>query len=380
MGTRGAYGFRKGEQDKLTYNHFDSYPSGLGLTIMGFIRDNTDENMEAIFDKIQLVNESDVPTPEQAKGCEEWTNQDALNDRGGDWYCVLRAAQGQPEEFNKGLKFMIDNHRFIQDSLFCEHAYIINLDTKMLEYYIGYQNKQNDNRYSCEASSSGSYACALVKSYEFEYIRNSEDGVIIGKIEADVQYLKDRQSGKPIPPEFVNTVDVAIFITNLGKYNEGVSVFECGKWLVLPVSQDELEEAYKEIGIDGEQYEEVFITDVDSEFSDIWKINEYDNIDTINETVDILEYMTDDQRNTVKAVVAAGFETFEDATWKVKQGRYSLSAGINDAEDYARDMCNECYTVPEFLVDYIDYKTMGEDWLRDTGDLELTDFGLVRRN
>ena len=30
MGTRGAYGFRINDKDKVTYNHFDSYPDGFG--------------------------------------------------------------------------------------------------------------------------------------------------------------------------------------------------------------------------------------------------------------------------------------------------------------------------------------------------------------
>lgn len=38
MGTRGAYGFYKDGQNKLTYNHFDSYPEGLGNTVVDFCR------------------------------------------------------------------------------------------------------------------------------------------------------------------------------------------------------------------------------------------------------------------------------------------------------------------------------------------------------
>jgi len=33
MGTRGAYGFRKNGIDKVTYNHFDSYPEQLGESL-----------------------------------------------------------------------------------------------------------------------------------------------------------------------------------------------------------------------------------------------------------------------------------------------------------------------------------------------------------
>lgn len=34
MSTRGAYGFRIDGQDKITYNHFDSYPDSLGVNLL----------------------------------------------------------------------------------------------------------------------------------------------------------------------------------------------------------------------------------------------------------------------------------------------------------------------------------------------------------
>lgn len=52
-----------------------------------------------------------------------------------------------------------------------------------------------------------------------------------------------------------------IYLTNLGKYNEGYLV---GKWVELPATDEELEEAKKEIGIN-QQYEEWFITDYESD-------------------------------------------------------------------------------------------------------------------
>ena len=48
---------------------------------------------------------------------------------------------------------------------------------------------------------------------------------------------------------------INVYITNLGKYNEGHLI---GKWLELPASNEEIEKVLKEIGIDGEEYEEYF--------------------------------------------------------------------------------------------------------------------------
>ena len=43
-----------------------------------------------------------------------------------------------------------------------------------------------------------------------------------------------------------------IYLTNLGKYNEGELV---GEWVQLPISNEELQEVFKRIGIN-EEYEE----------------------------------------------------------------------------------------------------------------------------
>ena len=41
MGTRGAIGWSKGGVTKVTYNHFDSYPDGLGLDVVKYLKGKT---------------------------------------------------------------------------------------------------------------------------------------------------------------------------------------------------------------------------------------------------------------------------------------------------------------------------------------------------
>lgn len=65
-----------------------------------------------------------------------------------------------------------------------------------------------------------------------------------------------------------------IFITNLGKYNEGKLV---GEWLKLPVSEEEFKAAKKRIGIN-EHYEEYFISDYECSIEN-FKVEEYEYID-----------------------------------------------------------------------------------------------------
>ena len=56
MGTRGILGFIARGFRKGTYNHFDSYPSGLGDAIIKFILSHTDEELEQMVEKVEQVS------------------------------------------------------------------------------------------------------------------------------------------------------------------------------------------------------------------------------------------------------------------------------------------------------------------------------------
>ena len=174
MGTRGCYGFRKNGIDKLTYNHYDSYPNGLGSDVVKFCKETPVKEMNAIFDMIVLVDESGMPNAEQIAECMKYYDGMVSNKSTDDWYCLLRHAQGDLNAYKNGLKYMIDNHDFIKDSLFCEYAYIINLDTKRLEFYVGFQKAPDvTNRYGVE-DDRGYYPCKMVASYPLNSKRTAE--------------------------------------------------------------------------------------------------------------------------------------------------------------------------------------------------------------
>lgn len=168
MGTRGLYGFRKNGEDKLTYNHFDSYPDWLGRKVVEFCKETSIEEMSAIFDKIVLVDEYAKPTKAQIESCIKYYDGRVSTQSVEDWYCLLREAQGNLDVYKDGLEYMIDNHGFIENSLFCEYAYIINLDDGVLEFYLGFQKEPDyNNRYGTE-NYNGYYPCKMVSSYPIE--------------------------------------------------------------------------------------------------------------------------------------------------------------------------------------------------------------------
>jgi hypothetical protein len=174
MGTRGCYGLRKDGVDKLTYNHHDSYPSWLGQNMVDFVQSTTIEEMKVIFDKILLVRERvDVPSDSELV---EWKLTGAYGGSGQfDWYSFLREYQGDLSYYKKDdAKYMIDNNSFIKESLFCEWAYIINLDEGVLEVYKGFQTSPHENRYTDYVHDSAIgdkyYPCKLIETYPLSNI------------------------------------------------------------------------------------------------------------------------------------------------------------------------------------------------------------------
>lgn len=195
MGTRGLYGFRKNGVDKTTYNHYDSYPDGLGNNVLLFVNSHNLKELNDIYDKIILVDETSTPTVEQIKECMDYLDLDVSNQSVEDWYCLLRKAQGDLEHYSGNLKYMIDNHDFILDSLFCEYAYIINLDTNKLEFWRGFQMSEDSNsRYHAdvsEDSNSGYFACRLIKEYDLGYIMDCNSADIDNFVKDMNQLLED---------------------------------------------------------------------------------------------------------------------------------------------------------------------------------------------
>ncbi len=135
MGTRGAWGFIVNGKTKAAYNHWDSYPDGLGETVLNFIGTNTIESLTEIANRIQLVDSDNKPSQELQDQYHKFFDGSVSNQTPDEWYCLLRNTQGEPSVYESAeVVHMIDSADFLKDDLFCEHYYLINLDTGMLDY------------------------------------------------------------------------------------------------------------------------------------------------------------------------------------------------------------------------------------------------------
>ncbi|MBQ6632266.1 MAG: hypothetical protein IJH63_01520 [Methanobrevibacter sp.] len=151
MSTRGYYGIKKRGELKGSYNHWDSYPSGLGKDLVKELnkikKDDRLKVLNETFDYIELIDSNIPPTEEQKEVCQKANVVDlGVSNRSlDDWYCLLRKTQGDLSTYiNKIVPYMENGNSFLDDSLFCEWAYIINLDTNKLEIYTSGNCKQDE--------------------------------------------------------------------------------------------------------------------------------------------------------------------------------------------------------------------------------------------
>lgn len=167
-----------------------------------------------------------------------------------------------------------------------------------------------------------------------------------------------------------------IYVTNLGKYNEG---FLIGKWLELPATEEEIEKTLEEIGISDEPdengiyYEEYFITDYETDMDGL-KVSEYSNIDDLNELAETIDDLDEDEKEIVNAIMGEGY-SLEDAIDKKDDVMiyYNCSNMEQVAEDYAEQvgLLND---IPESLRYYFDFEAYGRD-MSFEGHFVFTDSG-----
>ena len=146
---------------------------------------------------------------------------------------------------------------------------------------------------------------------------------------------------------------IKIFLTNLGKYNEGSIV---GEWLELPATQEEIDTCLNNISINAE-YEEYFISDFESDIDGL-HIGEYENLERLNTIAETLE---DVDTEIIEALIYHGYP-LEDIESKVDD--CIIWYGCDDmspvAELYA-DEIGLLDNIPDNFKRYFDYEAFGRD-------------------
>jgi len=141
MGTRGLLGFRKKGAYKGAYNHFDSYPDGLGVTIVKFILSLSSSDRQRMIEHIsELTWVDQASKPDDAAIVRyvglQYANLSVGDRTPDDWYCLLHKMQNGAclkEILEGNLKHLSDDTSFLEDGLFCEWAYFVDFEEGELE-------------------------------------------------------------------------------------------------------------------------------------------------------------------------------------------------------------------------------------------------------
>ena len=161
-------------------------------------------------------------------------------------------------------------------------------------------------------------------------------------------------------------------MTNLGKYNEGEL---CGEYLKLPATKEDVKDLLSRIGIDGILYEEIFITDYETDIDGLHRcLGEYECIDELNYLAAMLSDLNSYEHEKFGA--AASFDDYRgnlQGLINLAQNLdcYEFYPDVRDEEDLGRYLIEElrCVEIPEWMERYFDYETYGRDFsINEGGD------------
>ena len=158
------------------------------------------------------------------------------------------------------------------------------------------------------------------------------------------------------------------YITNLGKYNEGVLAY---KLISFPISDEELNEALKEIGckyVDengvahNPLYEEYFFSDWECEIP--FDFGEFPIISEINDIAERVEALPEHEQEVLGVILEEHTSNIDEALRIVENDSYITWWDCDCMADVAEHMAAECgdlNDVPKHLQYYIDYEAWGRD-------------------
>ena len=172
-----------------------------------------------------------------------------------------------------------------------------------------------------------------------------------------------------------------IYLTNLGKYNEGELV---GEWVRLPMKSSDFAQALERIGIDNSQYEEYFISDVDCDISGVYEtIGEYSNIKEINFLALRMKELDTGELKKLEAMIdyegCSSLASVINLTYSMDA--YAIYEDVTNEREYGEMIAREGFLgeIPENLEPYLDHEAIGRDYILGGYSTSITDYGLIEK-
>lgn len=193
MGTRNlTMVISNGETKVAQYGQWDGYPSGNGVVVLDFLSTNNLDDFKKKLSKVKFMNgskEKEINKWLKSIGCENgWMDGDQsilyhqkypylTRDNGAKILGMIM--NGEEDEI-----WITDSTDFASDSLFCEWAYLVDLDKNVLEVYEGFNKNPltiEDRFFNLTDKESEYYPIKLIKKYdlnnlplESEFIKDLE--------------------------------------------------------------------------------------------------------------------------------------------------------------------------------------------------------------
>lgn len=193
MGTRNlTMVISNGETKVAQYGQWDGYPEGQGVTALNFLESYDLNEFKEKLKSVKFINgnkEKEIQSWLKSIGCKDgWMNCEQ-SDLYQKKYPLLTRDNGANilelimESKDEGNLWVNDSTEFAADSLFCEWAYVIDLDKNVFEVYEGFNKtpltindrfyyltpeseKENERKKSYGGESY--YPIRIIKSYDLD--------------------------------------------------------------------------------------------------------------------------------------------------------------------------------------------------------------------
>lgn len=189
---------KDGQTKVAQYGQWDGYPSGVGVGILSMLR--TKGFIETLQEKLNLVRFIDEQGRDKEfidsynKNAPEFTSSpDNRTPEQKEWFknfCTRDLAEDVLANINASEKEEIllqDNSGFAADSLFCEYAYVIDLQKQTFEVYQGFNKSElpeTDRFYGMKRKDDSEYyPVRLIKTFSLSEL--PERGQFLKEVEPE---------------------------------------------------------------------------------------------------------------------------------------------------------------------------------------------------
>ena len=164
-----------------------------------------------------------------------------------------------------------------------------------------------------------------------------------------------------------DTATLSVYIANLDEYVRGNLI---GDWISLPIKKKDFRDFLFSIG----NPEKIKILDYKDNLGlNGLKIRKYKSLQELNQLAKRIKNIDTNDVDALNALYEA-LGDFEEALEYLESRNYAFYGNMT-MEEVAREYIEECYDIPSYLENYIDYKAVARDM--QYGDYCETAYGVV---